>query len=139
MNVTSRWEGSPWLLLVFTLPSSKASERVGIWRKLQKFGSIPLRNSGYIDFFASPMRRKAEEVLKRAEQPRVKAEKVRTETASKAGSFVSSHTFKFITPAMTDKYKMPNPCASCHAEKSTDCATKDMLTWKTTSPWTTQD
>ncbi len=48
MNVTSQWEDSPWLLLVFTLPSSKASERVGIWRKLQKFGSIPLRNAGYV-------------------------------------------------------------------------------------------
>jgi len=171
MNVTYKREGSPWLLLVFTLPSSKASERVGIWRKLQKFGSIPLRNAGCvlpnnpvnqerfewlatairsfkgeasilqiqaiddlpprvlqeqfrqaratdyealieeakklkpaakgasgqiprlrrryeeimaIDFFASPMRRKAEEALKRAEQPRVKVEKVRTETASKA-------------------------------------------------------
>jgi hypothetical protein len=171
MNVTSRWEDSPWLLLVFTLPSSRASERVGIWRKLQKFGSIPLRNAGYvlpndpvnqerfqwlatairsfqgeasilqiqaiddlppralqeqfrqaratdyealieeakklkpgakggssqiprlrrryeeimaIDFFGSPMRRKAEEVLKRAEQPQVKVEKVRTEMASKA-------------------------------------------------------
>ncbi len=37
---------SKWLLLVFTLPSSKASERVRIWRKLQKFGSIPFRNAG---------------------------------------------------------------------------------------------
>jgi hypothetical protein len=170
MNITSQWEGSPWLLLVFTLPSSKASERVGIWRKLQKFGSVPLRNAGYvlpnnpvnqerlewlatsirsfkgeasilqiqaiddlspralqeqfrqaratdyervieeakklkpaakgasaqlprlrrryeeivaIDFFESPMRRKADEALKRAEQPRAKAEKVKIGTASK--------------------------------------------------------
>jgi hypothetical protein len=165
MNVTPQWEGSPWLLLVFTLPSSKASERVGVWRKLQKFGSIPLRNAGYvlpnnpvnqerfewlatairssegeasilqiqaiddlpprtlqeqfrraratdyealmeevrklkpaaggastqlprlrrryeeivaIDFFESPMRRKAEEALMRAEQPRAKTEKTKT-------------------------------------------------------------
>jgi hypothetical protein len=171
MNVTSRWEGPPWLLLVFTLPSSKASERVGIWRKLQKFGSIPLRNAGYvlpnspvnqerfewlatairssegeasilqiqaiddlpprtlqeqfrraratdyealmeearklkpaaqgastqlprlrrryeeivaIDFFESPLRRKAEEALMRAEQPRVKTGKTKTATASRA-------------------------------------------------------
>jgi predicted CXXCH cytochrome family protein len=55
------------------------------------------------------------------------------------GSFVSSHTFNFITPGMTDKYKMPNPCTSCHTEKSTDWATKEMLTWKTTSPWRVQD
>ena len=171
MNITPQWEGSPWLLLVFTLPSSKASERVGIWRKLQKFGSIPLRNAGYvlphnpvnqerfewlatairsfkgeasilqiqaiddlppralqeqfrqaraadyealiaeakklkpaakgastqiprlrrryeqivaIDFFESPMRRKAEEAIVRTEQPRAKAEKVKEGAASKA-------------------------------------------------------
>jgi hypothetical protein len=46
MDITSSSEASPWLLLVFTLPSSKTSERVQIWRKLQKFGSIPFRNAG---------------------------------------------------------------------------------------------
>ena len=51
------------------------------------------------------------------------------------GSFVSSHTFKFITPTMTDKYKMPNACTTCHVGKSTDWATKEMTTWTTTSPW----
>jgi hypothetical protein len=39
-------EDSKWLLLVFTLPTSKASERVQMWRKLQRFGSIPFRNAG---------------------------------------------------------------------------------------------
>lgn len=39
-------EDSKWLLLVFILPTSKASERVQIWRKLQRFGSIPFRNAG---------------------------------------------------------------------------------------------
>jgi hypothetical protein len=39
---------SPWLLLLFSLPARRASERVGIWRKLQKFGALPLRNSGYV-------------------------------------------------------------------------------------------
>jgi predicted CXXCH cytochrome family protein len=57
------------------------------------------------------------------------------ETEGVPGTFVSSHTFKFITPAMTDKYKMPNACTSCHAGKSTDWAAKEMMTWKTTSPW----
>jgi len=51
------------------------------------------------------------------------------------GTFVSSHTFKFITPAMTEKYKMPNACTSCHAGKSTDWATQEMKSWKSTSPW----
>jgi hypothetical protein len=34
--------------LIFSLPSKKASERVGIWRKLQKYGTLALRNSGYV-------------------------------------------------------------------------------------------
>jgi predicted CXXCH cytochrome family protein len=51
------------------------------------------------------------------------------------GSFVRSHTFQFITPAMTDKYKMPNPCTSCHTDKSIEWATRELLSWKTTSPW----
>jgi hypothetical protein len=48
MDVTRTSETVPWLLLVFNLPSEKASQRVGIWRKLQKFGTFPLRNSGYV-------------------------------------------------------------------------------------------
>ncbi|HSM88125.1 MAG TPA: chromate resistance protein ChrB domain-containing protein [Candidatus Limnocylindrales bacterium] len=39
---------SPWLLLVFTLPSKRASARVEIWRKLKKFGALALRTSGYL-------------------------------------------------------------------------------------------
>jgi predicted CXXCH cytochrome family protein len=57
------------------------------------------------------------------------------ETEGVPGSFVRSHTFQFITPEMTDKYKMPNPCTSCHTDKSTDWANKTLLTWNTTSPW----
>jgi hypothetical protein len=56
-------------------------------------------------------------------------------TQGVAGAFVSSHTFKFVTPAMTDKYKIPNACTSCHQEKSTDWATQELLTWKSASPW----
>jgi hypothetical protein len=37
-----------WLLLVFTLPAKRASQRVEVWRKLQRYGSIPLGNSGYL-------------------------------------------------------------------------------------------
>jgi hypothetical protein len=39
---------APWLLMVFTLPSTKASERVQVWRKLQKFGCVAFRNAGYL-------------------------------------------------------------------------------------------
>jgi hypothetical protein len=37
----------PWLLLVFTLSSKGASLRVTVWRKLQRYGALPLGNSGY--------------------------------------------------------------------------------------------
>lgn len=48
MNITQNIGESPWLLLVFTLPASRASERVRIWRKLQKVGAISFRNAGYM-------------------------------------------------------------------------------------------
>ena len=37
-----------WLLLTFTLPTKRASQRVQIWRKLQRYGTVPLGNSGYL-------------------------------------------------------------------------------------------
>jgi hypothetical protein len=37
----------PWLLLVFTLSGKDASLRVTVWRKLQRYGALPLGNSGY--------------------------------------------------------------------------------------------
>jgi hypothetical protein len=37
-----------WLLLTFTLPTRRASQRVEIWRKLQRYGTVPLGNSGYL-------------------------------------------------------------------------------------------
>ena len=37
-----------WLLLAFTLPAKRASQRVEIWRKLQRYGTVPLGNSGYL-------------------------------------------------------------------------------------------
>src|SRR5438445_4436178 len=48
MNITLNSESAPWLLLIFSLPSKRASERVGIWRKLQKYGTLVLRNSGNV-------------------------------------------------------------------------------------------
>jgi hypothetical protein len=46
MNITAMQKDARWLLLVFTLPTSKASERVQIWRKLQRSGAIAFRNAG---------------------------------------------------------------------------------------------
>jgi hypothetical protein len=47
MTVPER-DGTPWLLLTFTLPSRRASQRVTVWRKLQRYGAVPLGNSGYL-------------------------------------------------------------------------------------------
>lgn len=47
MNVrTSR--SQTWLLLTLTLPTKRASQRVEIWRKLQRYGTVALGNSGYL-------------------------------------------------------------------------------------------
>ena len=49
MNITGKDAGEPpWLLLVFSLPTRRASQRVEIWRKLQRFGAVALGNSGYL-------------------------------------------------------------------------------------------
>src|SRR5437667_973017 len=37
-----------WLLLLYALPSRHSSERVNLWRKLQKFGALPLKTSAYL-------------------------------------------------------------------------------------------
>jgi predicted CXXCH cytochrome family protein len=57
------------------------------------------------------------------------------ETEGMPGAFVRAHTFRFITPAMTDKYKIPNACTSCHKDKTTDWATKALRAWPGRSPW----
>jgi predicted CXXCH cytochrome family protein len=48
---------------------------------------------------------------------------------------VRAHTFAFITPAMTDKYRIPNPCTMCHADKTTAWATEALRHWPERSPW----
>jgi predicted CXXCH cytochrome family protein len=53
------------------------------------------------------------------------------------GVFVGAHTFAFITPAMTDKYKIPNPCTTCHTDKTTAWASDAMRHWPERSPWRT--
>jgi hypothetical protein len=47
MNVQVNRDAA-WLLLAFTLPTKRASKRVEIWRKLQRYGTVPLGNSGYL-------------------------------------------------------------------------------------------
>jgi len=51
---------------------------------------------------------------------------------------VRSHTFAFITPAMTERYKIPNACTSCHTDKPTGWATDALTSWAGVSPWRVQ-
>ena len=48
---------------------------------------------------------------------------------------VHAHTFNFISPAMTNKYSIPNPCNLCHADKPASWAMEQMKSWRATSPW----
>ncbi len=48
MGVTSSSSRSRWLLLVFSLPAKRASQRVEVWRRLQHYGTLPLRSSGHV-------------------------------------------------------------------------------------------
>jgi predicted CXXCH cytochrome family protein len=48
---------------------------------------------------------------------------------------VRSHTFRFVTPTMTDDYKIPNPCTSCHSDRTTAWAREALSGWSGPSPW----
>ena len=48
---------------------------------------------------------------------------------------VRSHTFRFITPAMTEQYGVPNPCTSCHMNESAEWAAEELSRWDNVSPW----
>src|SRR5258706_8045116 len=37
-----------WLLLLYTLPATKAASRVSLWRKLKKIGAYALKTSAYV-------------------------------------------------------------------------------------------
>ena len=57
------------------------------------------------------------------------------ETEGIPGAYVRAHTFRFIAPDMTDKYRIPNPCTSCHTDKTTAWATEALRHWPERSPW----
>jgi hypothetical protein len=47
MSVTAH-SAAPWLLLVFSLPTRHASQRVEIWRKLRRYGTLALKSAGHV-------------------------------------------------------------------------------------------
>jgi predicted CXXCH cytochrome family protein len=48
---------------------------------------------------------------------------------------VRSHTFRFITPAATEQFNIPNPCTICHKDKPAAWATEVLKKWPERSPW----
>jgi len=54
---------------------------------------------------------------------------------------VRSHTFRFLSPADTEKYGIPNPCTTCHAEGGNSVVMSNreaadyLLNWGSLSPW----
>jgi predicted CXXCH cytochrome family protein len=48
---------------------------------------------------------------------------------------VRSHTFRFVSPAMSESLQIPNACNVCHADKTTAWATAALKTWADRSPW----
>lgn len=50
-------------------------------------------------------------------------------------NYVAAHTFRFITPRETEQSGIPNPCTSCHTDKSPAWAASELKNWSTTSPW----
>lgn len=48
---------------------------------------------------------------------------------------VRSHTFRFISPTLTEQSKVPNPCTTCHTDKTNAWAIAALRTWPGMSPW----
>jgi predicted CXXCH cytochrome family protein len=48
---------------------------------------------------------------------------------------VRSHTFRFISPTLTEKLKIPNSCNTCHTDKSVKWALDELKKWPEVSPW----
>jgi predicted CXXCH cytochrome family protein len=48
---------------------------------------------------------------------------------------VRSHTFRFVTPAASEAYKIPNACVLCHKEKTNAWAGQQLRSWPNFSRW----
>ena len=48
---------------------------------------------------------------------------------------VRSHTFKFVSPTLSERHGVPNPCAKCHQDKSNEWALEALARWPGVSPW----
>ena len=50
-------------------------------------------------------------------------------------NFVAAHTFRFISPVQTEQSGIPNPCTSCHKDKTNIWAIDELKKWTNVSPW----
>jgi hypothetical protein len=48
---------------------------------------------------------------------------------------VRTHTFRFVTPAASEMYKIPNACVLCHKEKTNAWAGQQLQSWTNFSRW----
>jgi hypothetical protein len=48
---------------------------------------------------------------------------------------VRSHTFRFISPELTQSLGIPNPCTGCHRDKDVPWAIGELKKWPNVSPW----
>ena len=48
---------------------------------------------------------------------------------------VRSHTFRFVSPSVTEQNKVPNACNTCHTDKTTAWASGALRKWNHLSPW----
>ena len=48
---------------------------------------------------------------------------------------VRSHTFRFITPSLSEQFKIPNACVQCHKDKSNAWAAAELKKFSRVSPW----
>ncbi len=48
MAVTEATIDACWIVLMFNLPAKQASQRVEVWRKLKRYGAMPLDRGGYL-------------------------------------------------------------------------------------------
>ena len=57
------------------------------------------------------------------------------ETEGVPGALVHAHTFRFVSPSLTEQHGIPNPCTGCHKSRSTAWAMQALSRWKEVSPW----
>jgi hypothetical protein len=48
MHVTGISDNAVWIVLMFNLPATQASQRVEVWRKLKRYGALPLESGGHL-------------------------------------------------------------------------------------------